>query len=286
MNVLSLFDGISCGKIALDRAGIKVDNYYASEVDEYPQVVSKHNHEGIHYLGDVTKWKQWDIDWQSIGLLIGGSPCQGFSSAGKQLAFDDPRSSLFFTYVEILNHIKSYNKDVKFLLENVKMKKEFLDTISDNLGVEPVLINSSSFSGQSRQRFYWCNWDIAEVSDQGVTLNSVLDAGYYSDRQKSYCIDANYAKGSNFMRYFYRNSRQIIFENGYSPTVTSEGTANTEMREQGSRWRKLNIAECCRLQTLPEDYFDFVGASSAKSYKCLGNGWTVDVIAHIFKGIN
>lgn len=286
MNVLSLFDGVSCGKVALDRAGIEIDTYYSSEIDEYPQMVSKANHSDIIYLGDITLWRSWDIDWSSIDLLLGGSPCQGFSSAGKQLAFDDPRSSLFFTYVEILNHIKICNEDVKFLLENVKMKKEYLDIISGNLGVKPVFINSNSFSAQSRQRFYWCNWDIAEVIDQGVTLNDVLDIGYYSDREKSYCIDANYAKGSNFMRYFYRNSRQIVFENGYLPIVTSEATANTEMREQGNRWRKLTVKECCRLQTLPEDYFDFEGMSDVKSYKCIGNGWTVDVIAHILKSIN
>lgn len=283
MNILSLFDGISCGKVALDRAGIKVDTYYSSEIDEYPQLVSKNNHEGIIYLGDITLWRSWTIDWSSIDLLLGGSPCQGFSSAGKQLAFDDPRSSLFFTYVDILEHIKSFNKDIKFLLENVKMKKVYLDIISDKLGVQPVFINSSSFSAQSRQRFYWCNWKIEGVVDSGVILNDILDGGYWSDRDKSYCIDANYSKGSNFMRYFYRNSRQIVFEKGYLPKVTSESTANTEMREQGNRWRKLSVAECCKLQTLPETYFDFIGSSDSKSYKCIGNGWTVDVVAHILK---
>ena len=133
MNVLSLFDGISAGQVALERAGIEVTNYYASEVDKYAIKVTVANYPNTIQLGDVTKWRDWDIDWASIDLLIGGSPCQGFSFAGKQLAFDDPRSKLFFVYVDILNHIRSVNPDVKFLLENVKMKKEFLDVITEKL---------------------------------------------------------------------------------------------------------------------------------------------------------
>lgn len=133
MNVLSLFDGMSCGQIALNRIGIKPTKYYASELDKYAIKVTQANYPDTMQLGDVTKWREWDIDWSSIDLLIGGSPCQGFSFAGKQLAFDDPRSKLFFVYVDILNHIKSVNPSVKFLLENVKMKKEYLDVITERL---------------------------------------------------------------------------------------------------------------------------------------------------------
>lgn len=123
ITVLSLFDGISCGMIALERACIKVDKYYASEIEFNAIAVSKRNYPNIIQLGDVTKWRDWDIDWSKIDLLIGGSPCQGFSSSGKELNFKDPRSKLFFEYNDILNHIKSINPEVKFLLENVKMKK-------------------------------------------------------------------------------------------------------------------------------------------------------------------
>lgn len=130
MNILSLFDGMSCGRIAAERAGLKVDKYYASEVDKHAIKVSQANWPDIVHLGDVTKWREWQIDWAGIDLLIGGSPCQGFSFAGKQLAFDDPRSALFFVYVDILNHIRSLNPEVKFMLENVKMKKEHLSVIS------------------------------------------------------------------------------------------------------------------------------------------------------------
>ena len=133
MRVLSLFDGMSCGQIALNRIGIVPSVYYASELDKYAIKVTQANYPDTIQLGDVTKWREWDIDWCGIDLLIGGSPCQGFSFAGKQLAFDDPRSKLFFVYVDILNHIRSVNPDVKFLLENVKMKKEYLDVITESL---------------------------------------------------------------------------------------------------------------------------------------------------------
>lgn len=143
MNVLSLFDGMSCGRIALDRANIQVGKYYASEIDKYAIQVSEDNYSDIVRLGDVTNWRDWSIDWASIDLLIAGSPCQGFSFAGKQLAFDDPRSALFFVFVDIKKHIsearlRAGKTPLKFLLENVRMKKEFLDVISEHVGVEPV----------------------------------------------------------------------------------------------------------------------------------------------------
>ena len=133
MKVLSLFDGISAGRLALERAGIDVDVYYRAEIDKYANTIAKKNYPDSIDLGDVTNWRTWDIDWSGIDLLIGGSPCQGFSFAGKQLAFDDPRSKLFFVYVDILNHIKKHNPDVKFLLENVRMKKEYLNVITEKL---------------------------------------------------------------------------------------------------------------------------------------------------------
>ena len=146
MKVLSLFDGMSCGRIALDRAGIQVKKYYASEIDKYAQIVSAANYPDIVRLGDVTKWREWKIPRPDV--IIAGSPCQGFSFAGKQLNFNDPRSALFFEFVNIRNHINKARSmagldEVKFLLENVKMKKQHLDVISGLLGVEPMFINSS-----------------------------------------------------------------------------------------------------------------------------------------------
>ena len=177
MNVLSLFDGMSCGQIALNRIGIKPKKYYASELDKYAIKVTQANYPSTIQLGDVTKWREWDIDWSGIDLLIGGSPCQGFSFAGKQLAFDDPRSKLFFVYVDILNHIKKHNPKVKFLLENVRMKKEFLDVISEQLGVQPVFINSALVSAQNRQRYYWANWEFGQPEDKGIVLADILEDG-------------------------------------------------------------------------------------------------------------
>lgn len=175
MNVLSLFDGISCGMVALERANIKVDKYYSSEVDRYAIAVSEKNYKEIIRLGDVTKWKGWDIDWSSVDLLIGGSPCQGFSFAGKQLNFEDERSKLFFEYVDILSHIKKQNPEVLFLLENVRMKKEYRDVITRFLKVEPILINSSLVSAQNRKRLYWTNINgVDQPEDKGILLKDIV----------------------------------------------------------------------------------------------------------------
>jgi len=339
MNVMSLFDGMSCGMIALERAGIPVTKYHASEVDKYTIQVSQANYPDIQRWGDVTRWRTWAIDWSSIDLLIGGSPCQGFSFAGKQLAFDDPRSKLFFVYVDILNHIKSLNPDVKFLLENVKMKKVNLNVISEYLGVEPVFINSSLVSAQMRQRYYWANWDVVQPLSLPVKLKDILESGVV-DRDKAYCIDAGYAKGGNLKQYFEKSRRQLVFEakNGKEVTIQPEDIyspctfyeTRTEFGKQERKrlsaelgrdttprckkskhyvpsphekanclvtvdsflnWvidkdyfvRKLTPIECERLQTVPDNYTDHV--SNTQRYKMLGNGWTVDVIAHIFKGL-
>lgn len=158
INVLSLFDGISCGMIALERAGIKVGRYYASEIDKNSILISKKNYPQIIHIGDITKWREWDIPWNEIDLIMGGSPCQGFSFAGKQLNFSDPRSKLIFEFVDILNYAKSQNKDIKFLLENVKMKKEYQDEVSRLLCHVPLEINSRLVSAQDRKRLYWSNF--------------------------------------------------------------------------------------------------------------------------------
>ena len=174
MNILSLFDGISCGRVALDRAGISVNKYYASEIDKFAIQISQKNYPDIIRLGDVNNWESWDIDWSSIDLILAGSPCQGFSFAGKQLAFDDKRSALFFRFAEILSHVQSVNPDVKFLLENVRMKKEFEHVITSVVGVEPIMINSALVSAQNRKRLYWCNWHVEQPNDSGVLLQDIF----------------------------------------------------------------------------------------------------------------
>lgn len=218
MNVLSLFDGISCGQVALERAGIEVNNYYASEVDKYAIQVTQKNYPNTIQLGDVTKWQEWEIDWSSIDLLIGGSPCQGFSFAGKQLNFDDLRSKLFFVYADILNHIRKHNPNVKFLLENVKMKKEYQDVISSYLGVEPVEINSSLVSAQNRKRLYWTNiGKIEQPEDKGILLkdivheNTIPEISPCTSDNKSYALTASYDRTVAWNSYE-RKQRTMLFE--------------------------------------------------------------------------
>jgi DNA (cytosine-5)-methyltransferase 3A len=170
MNVLSLFDGMSCGMIALDRLGIKVNNYYASEIDKYAIQVSQANYPDIIQVGDITKLDLSTLP--KIDLVMGGSPCQGFSFAGKQLAFDDPRSALFFEFVKCIDTLKPKY----FLLENVRMKKEYLDIISEYMGVEPIFINSSLVSAQSRQRYYWTNIpNVEQPKERGIVLRDILE---------------------------------------------------------------------------------------------------------------
>lgn len=277
-NVLSLFDGMSCGQIALNRAGISYDKYFASEIEKHPIAVTQHNYPETIQVGDVIKLSARTLP--QISLLMGGSPCQGFSSAGKGLNFDDPRSALFFEYVRLKNEL---NPEY-FLLENVSMKKEWRDIISEQLGVEPININSQDFSAQLRNRLYWTNIPIGKWSPVSVTLTDVLDDGWEADRKKSYCIDANYGKGTNFKRYFHRGSRQIVFRKGQIPKIIPrEDEANRIQRENRDSWRILNVNECERLQTVPDNYTS--SAPRMERYKMLGNGWTVDVIAHILKGI-
>jgi len=170
MNVLSLFDGMSCGRIALERLGIKVDNYYASEIDKYAIQVSQANYPDIIQVGDVTELDTSTLP--KIDLIMGGSPCQGFSFAGKQLAFDDPRSALFFEFVRCVKELQPKY----FLLENVRMKKEYLDVISEYMGVEPIMINSALVSAQNRVRYYWTNIpNIEQPEQRGIVLRDILE---------------------------------------------------------------------------------------------------------------
>jgi len=194
MNVLSLFDGMSCGRIALDRLGIKVENYYASEIDKYAIKVSEANYPDIIQVGDITELDLSTLP--KIDLIMGGSPCQGFSFAGKQLAFDDPRSALFFEFVRCVKELKPKY----FLLENVRMKKEYLDVISEYMEVEPILINSALVSAQNRVRYYWTNIPGIEQPEQrGIVLRDILETNpdnnlskMTTKDDKSFCLTSNY----------------------------------------------------------------------------------------------
>lgn len=281
--VLSLFDGISCGKVALDRAGIKVKKYYASEIDKFAMQVSEKNHPDIIQLGDVTSWRSWDIDWKNVGLLIGGSPCQGFSFAGKQLNFNDDRSKLFFVYVDILNHIKSVNPDVKFLLENVKMKAEWQDVISGYLGVKPIRINSALVSAAKRDRLYWANFDIEMPDDKGITFDDINQhttdwlSDTYIDKVSKWKAQQDPIANTTF-----------IGTNSKLPCLTARGYNQSHsgmiLISDGNKYRYLTNNEAELAMTLPVDYT--AGITDRERARCLGNGWTVDVIAHILTYLN
>ncbi|WP_290447083.1 DNA (cytosine-5-)-methyltransferase [Proteus penneri] len=353
MIYLSLFNGISAGRLALSRAGIKFDKYYIAEIDKFANKVSEFHYPDNIQLGDVNNWREWDIDWSSVGLVTAGFPCQSWSLAGKQLGDKDERGKLFWTTLEIMSHVLENNPDAKFILENVKMKKEFEEYITLHteraLGyVNKTLINSSLLSAQNRQRYYWTNFEISQPEDKGILLKDIIDDDSITDREKSYCIMSNYACGASEDEYFNKRRRQIVFrpceprENikqskdglihvanasdikgneqikriysdaGKSPTLsTCQGghrepkvaiyqrprgknnggvhteksptlTSNSWEHNNTLQYRKLTPTECARLQTFPDGWCENI-VSNSQSYKCYGNAWTVDVIAHIFK---
>ena len=270
MNVLSLFDGMSCGQIALDQLGIKVDNYFASEIDKYAISIAQKNYPNTKQIGSVTEVK--GVDLPKIDLLIGGSPCQGFSTAGNELNFEDPRSKLFFEYVRML---KECNPKY-FLLENVGMKKEFRDIISKYLGVEPIHINSSKLTGQNRPRFYWTNIpNIKQPIDKLINAGDVLGI-------KDVKIGQPQPYPRNYKSLGLKRFERMEFRaDGKSNAIITNSTKNQIETESG--YRKLTPTECEKLQTVPHNYTE--GVSNTQRYKMLGNGWTVDVIAHIFKNL-
>lgn len=286
MKILSLFNGISGLHCAFDRAGIQVDTCYYSEIDKYANKVTEKHYPDDVALGDVTNWREWNIDWSSIDFVSAGFPCQAWSVAGKQLGDKDERGMLFWTTLEIIAHVLKHNPSAKFLVENVKMKKDFEQYITHHteqaLGeVEKTLINSALVSAQNRQRYYWTNFEVTQPEENNITATSILETGFYCDKNKTYCIDANYGKGSNFRRYFFMGSRQIVFKTDFIiPTMTKD-TANYIMKKCKGYYRFLTPLECERLQTLPDNWTDCI--SNTQRYKSIGNGWTIDVIAHILK---
>lgn len=262
INVLSLFDGMSCGRIALERAGIPVNQYYASEIDKNAIKVSQANWLDIEQIGDVTEVKADDL--QGIDLLLGGSPCQGFSFSGNQLNFNDARSVLFFEYIRLLKS----TKPKYFILENVSMKQEYQDVISGYLGVSPITINSSLVSAQNRKRLYWTNIpNIVPPPDKQITLESICGAN-----NGVWVYPRGFNKGG------------IQGYKGKSPCITTSSWQHNFMLAlpDGSK-RKFTPEEVEQFQTVPVGYTSSV--SDSQRYKMLGNGWTVDVIAHILKGI-
>ena len=250
MNVLSLFDGLSSGRVALERANINVAKYYASEIDKYAIQVSQNNYPDIIRLGDINNWESWDIDWSSIDLILAGSPCQGFSFAGKQLAFDDKRSALFFRFAEILAHVQSFNSNVKFLLENVRMKKDYENVITSIVGVDPVMINSALVSAQDRKRLYWCNWNAEQPEDKGILFGDIKSD--YSDGDV--CADG-WVEWWNINKDYQISKRYsaLCTDNSKAITMTTRQYASWNgnfIQISENKYRRATPIECERLQTL------------------------------------
>ena len=312
ITVLSLFDGISCGRVALERAGIKVNKYYASEIDKNAIQISKNNYEDIIQLGDINNIDENII--KSIGkidLVLGGSPCQGFSRAGKGFNFEDSRSKLFFNFVDILNIVKKYNPNVKFLLENVQMKKEWVEVINEYMGVEAININSKLVSAQNRPRLYWTNISFEPIQDKNINLIDILDKTIefnyiYHEKLK---IDKSISENSINLISNIDNEIRIkqATKKGYIVANSGDGVNLSFPSSKSRRGRVVNkksstldtscdicvyyddvirrftIEELEKLQTLPVGYTE--GVSDKARIKAIGNGWTIDVISHILRGV-
>jgi len=298
INVLSLFDGISCGQVALERANIKVNKYFASEIDKHVIKVTQNNHPNTIQLGDVKELNGKDLP--QIDLLMGGSPCQGFSFSGKQLNFDDPRSKLFFEFVRLLKEIKPKY----FLLENVVMKQEYQDIISQQLGVESKKLNSKLTSAQNRVRLYWANFNINEPVDQEIKLQDILednemigpsairgrrlnkatilgrrldDRGKRKDNDKkipiTQCLEvrATNRDKSNCLTTVAKDTVLTTMDVGRHPDAFNRKLP----------YRNYSKVERCRLMNLPDNYCDVI--SNNQTIKATGNGWEVGMVTHIFK---
>ena len=291
INVLSLFDGISCGQVALERAEIKINNYFASEIDRHAIKVTQSNFPNTIQLGDVTKVFAKDLP--NIDLLIGGSPCQGFSQAGKKLNFDDPRSRLFFEYVRILKE----TKPKYFLYENVVPKsKGVIDIISDYLGVQPKPLNSNLKSCQDRKRLYWANFEITTPKDDGILLKDIVgftskiptkeetftDIKRWTKRE----FDVSISKNGRVRPHRLDHKKSGISEIGSLTNPNDKCTTITASHAPRTyktpfQIYELNRSECEQVQGLPITYTKSISERQAK--KAIGNGWTVQMITHIFK---
>ena len=286
MNVVSLFNGMNTGRQALENVGIKVNKYYSSEIKSYAIKLTQHHFPDTIQVGDVTKWKEWDIDWESIDLVLSGSPCQDLSAAGKRAGINGKKSSLFFVFIDILEHIKLLNPKVLFLQENVgSASKLDVGIMSRALGVYPVRINSSLVTAQMRDRYYWSNirtketmfdlvTDIPQPKDLGIMFKDILTSGT-TKRNKSNCLTEGLIEkiGRHKVKDF-NNWQKMLLKRPSSMVILI--TENNEVRLP-------NKIEMCRLQGFQDNYCDILDDRKAGSL--LGDGWTLPIIEHIFSFI-
>lgn len=283
INVLSLFNGMSTGHTALDNLGIKVNKYYSSEIKTYAIELTQHHYPDTIQLGDVNNWMEWDVDWENIDLLLSGSPCQDLSSMGSGDGLMGRKSSLFFVFIEILEHIKELNPNVIFLQENVgSASKRDIGIMSRAMGVYPVRINSRLVTAQQRDRYYWSNvrtkktmfdfvTDIPQPKDRKINLKDVLTSGYAKEEKHKALMHRMYysfghkdKRGKKAQEYILKREKfgnTVIYEDGYL--------------------RLANKVELCRLQGFPDNWCDIINLQ--KTASLLGDGWTLPVIEHIFQ---
>lgn len=276
MNVLSLFDGMSCGQIALNRAGIKYDKYYASEIEKEAIVVTQANYPDTIQLGDICKIDAHLLP--KIDLLIGGSPCQDISNMSKfRLGLDGEKSKLFYQYYRLLKE----TNPTYFLLENVSGNKKSIATITKLLGCRPIRMNSNLVSAQNRKRLYWTNIPVTSIPvNKRLILADVLEIS----------VDEKYFLKDGRLKWLFSESGFKSKEKRFTTidpiramclTKRGEGSWNCTYVTQNEKIRKLTPVEWERLQTVPDNYTKYV--DDKYRYEMLGNGWTVDIIAHIFK---
>jgi DNA (cytosine-5)-methyltransferase 1/DNA (cytosine-5)-methyltransferase 3A len=322
MNVLSLFDGKSSGFTACELAGIEVGTYCSAEIDKYAIQVSNAIHPNQTRLGSVTQWLDWYVDWASIDIIFAGFPCQPWSMSGQQLGDEDERGKLFWIMLDIMKHARKHNPKVQFLIENVKMKKEFeiyitshmekelfmfecfgdepqdyLDSIYKNQGKKPLyktLINSARVSAQNRNRYYWTSFPVIQPKDKGIVLADIIESDVdacfsYSQKSIDYMERGNDKWMKAGARRADRYTQTSKDEKSFTLTANMyKGVPYNYFMDDNGNYRKKTLRECFRLQTVPEHYIDKIldcGVSNSQLYKIAGNGWTDEVIAHILKCI-
>jgi DNA-cytosine methyltransferase len=313
MNVVSLFNGMNTGRQALENVGIKVNKYYSSEIKPYAIELTQHHFPDTIQVGDVTKWKEWNIDWKSIDLILSGSPCQDLSAAGKRAGINGSKSSLFFVFVEILEHIKTLNANVLFLQENVgSASKLDVGIMSRALGVYPVRINSKLVTAQLRDRYYWSNiktketmfdivTDIPQPKDLEIMFKDIITGGRV-ERVKSCCLMESISRVQHTQNGIKSREKfgvpQIYVDTDKHTCLNTgsgkggsqkylknrnETTGMITLIQENEIVRTVNKIEMCRLQGFPDDYCDIL--TTAKAGSLLGDGWTLPIIEHIFNFI-
>ena len=280
INVVSLFNGMGTLRQAFHNLGIKVNNYYSSEIKTYAIKLQQHHFPDVIQVGDIRDWREWDIDWSIIDFIGSGSPCQDLSSSGKRGGINADNSGLFWIFIEILEHCKKLNPNVKFLQENVgSARKKDIGIMSRALGLYPSRIDSSLITAQLRDRYYWTNIktkesmfdiisDIPQPKDKGIKLQDILTDGF-TKREKSKTLLER--RSFCYIDEFSDNAQRFL--------KTREKFGVIVINLDNGLLRTVNKVEMCRLQGFPDDYCDILNEDKAQSL--LGDGWTLPMIEHI-----